>query len=42
MCLKSRHVDRLDMCVLDEKIINTYKDVKYEAVEVEVAGSAYR
>ena len=35
--LKSRYMDRLGMCVLYEEIMNTYKEVKYEAVEVEVA-----
>ena len=35
--LKSRYVDRLGKCVLDEEIMNTYNEVKYEAVEVEVA-----
>ena len=35
--LKSRYVDRLGKCVLYEEIMNTYNEVKYEAVEVEVA-----
>ena len=35
--LKSRYVDMLGKCVLCEEIMNTYKEVKYEAVEVEVA-----
>ena len=37
MFLKSRYVDRLGKCVLYEEIMNTYNEVKYEAVEVEVA-----
>ena len=37
MFLKSRYVDMLGKCVLYEEIMNTYKEVKYEAVEVEVA-----
>ena len=37
MFLKSRYVDRLGKCVLHEEIMNTYNEVKYEAVEVEVA-----
>ena len=37
MLLKSRYVDRLGKCVLYEEIMNTYNEVKYEAVEVEVA-----
>ena len=35
--LKSRYVNRLGKCVLYEEIMNTYNEVKYEAVEVEVA-----
>ena len=37
MFLKSRYVDMLGKCVLCEEIMNTYNEVKYEAVEVEVA-----
>ena len=36
--LKSRYVDRLGMLVLYEEIMNNYKEIKFEAVEVEVAG----